>query len=581
MTVYAFETITSDQALALTTADTVTFTKDDAVTVAVVFSAPNQILLSTPTRDVIFNAQIAPLAQAGGLIFADGSHLYIGGSAPDTYRPSRDDAHNIAFYGGAGDDRTTFGGAGHALIQGNGGDDILVGDAGNTTIYGGKGDDELSVSGSKAVNFVQGNLGDDTVLGGDRTDILLGGQGNDSVAGGAGADYLDGNLGDDQITLRGDQDQAFGEGGSDSIASLTSSLDSARHSMHGGAGDDYLLGTSFGAVGEVGGSNFMWGDEGDDRIVSSSPKHDELYGGAGDDQLSTSGGGRDVLDGGSGDDTLASSTDSLGDTMIGGDGNDVFFANAGRNSIDGGAGNDNIMDNARPENGTIHGGLGNDTITALPGVAEKFMLSGGAPLIYGDDGDDFIKLGLAGMATIDGGSGNDTLSAGFGDSYIPIGNWALGGDGDDSLTGGVGSYLDGGAGADTIQATIQPTLDGGVSMSITGGDGSDVFVMGVNSAGFGPREHTFPMINDWSHEDRLRVLGLSGGQLDYRESIAASVDNPGAGVILTSSNQVFVVQAGLDVLVYAVPTAGDAHGLSIMTLVGRSLADIDASNIVS
>ena len=93
-------------------------------------------------------------------------------------------------------------------INGDDGDDILIGDDGNDKINGGDGDDLLS-----------GADGDDRLNGGDGDDTLFGGEGDDRLIGGDGSDFLSGGEGEDWLT---------GGDGNDIL--------------NGGAGDDFLDG---------------------------------------------------------------------------------------------------------------------------------------------------------------------------------------------------------------------------------------------------------------------------------------------------------------------------------------------------
>jgi Ca2+-binding RTX toxin-like protein len=69
-------------------------------------------------------------------------------------------------------------------------DSILAG-RGNDRIAAGDGDD-----------FVDAGLGDDVVYAGDGNDAVFGGPGNDRIDGGSGRDFLGGNAGDDFIDAR-------------------------------------------------------------------------------------------------------------------------------------------------------------------------------------------------------------------------------------------------------------------------------------------------------------------------------------------------------------------------------------------
>ena len=120
--------------------------------------------------------------------------------------------------------------------------------------------------------YMQGNDGDDSLIGGEKGDELFGNDGNDTLYGdpgyassndtldgGAGNDYLDGRTGDDVFYGRSGNDYIDGVGG----ASL----------LLGGDGNDYLIGYSnsdlYGGDGDdilfaVSGGNELWGNSGKD-----------------------------------------------------------------------------------------------------------------------------------------------------------------------------------------------------------------------------------------------------------------------------------------------------------------------------
>ncbi len=83
------------------------------------------------------------------------------------------------------------------VINGNGGDDWLVGSRNNDVINGGDGNDTLwGWDGNDTLN---GNAGDDQLNGEWGNDVLLGGDGNDSMDGGPQTDTLDGGVGADKF----------------------------------------------------------------------------------------------------------------------------------------------------------------------------------------------------------------------------------------------------------------------------------------------------------------------------------------------------------------------------------------------
>lgn len=164
---------------------------------------------------------------------------------------------------------------------------------------------------------------------------------------------------------------------------------------------------------------------------------------------------------------------TIGDRVVGGDGDDVLTGT--------------------PDNDTLLGGAGNDS---LDGLAGDDRLEGGA-------GDDRLNGG-AGNDSLDGGSGDDAIFGGSGDDF------AQGGSGDDVLAGGLGDdTLDGGAGDDRVNG------DGGSDL-LRGGTGDDVLV-----------------IDDYGDFTDERDDGIDGGGIDtlevtdgYRDSLAARL--PGA-----------------------------------------------------
>ena len=247
----------------------------------------------------------------------------------------------------------------------------------------------------------------------------------------------------------------------------------ARNLLHGGPGNDHLLGALY---------------------------DDEIVGGPGSDTLAGSG-GADLLEGGEGDDVLR--VGGHESTLRGGAGDDVFEIGAMQPVIDGGVGYDIIRI------GTLWGGylslrdagtfvgiealeggeggdfvVGHDTIglpMALGGGDDTYVPMGAADLVDLGDGFDTIYFAdlLDGPLTLDLATGQYTNASGFDLTFRVVGAEALvgstfademrgtstddrlegeGGDdvvfglsGADTLSGGVGSdMIDGGAGADMI-----------------------------------------------------------------------------------------------------------------------------------
>ncbi len=165
------------------------------------------------------NHAVVPLTAIGGFIDGEtGNDSLLGGLGPDT------------IFGGEGTD-TIFGGGGNdGLLQGNQGEDIVSGGEGDDFVFGGQGNDTLS--GGSGADFVQGNIGadiitgeggDDTLVGGQNDDTLSGNEGNDLMLGDLGNDQLQGNVGNDTLQGGVGSDALFGGDGID-VASFTKAV---------------------------------------------------------------------------------------------------------------------------------------------------------------------------------------------------------------------------------------------------------------------------------------------------------------------------------------------------------------------
>ncbi|MCB9945183.1 MAG: hypothetical protein H6851_16375 [Geminicoccaceae bacterium] len=154
--------------------------------------------------------------------------------------------------------QAVVGGTVEFTINGNGGNDTLLGSNWGDTINGGNGDD-----------LIRGYGGDDIVSGGRGDDSIWGGDGNDDLSGDGGADTIGGGAGDDMID--------GGNGGD---------------TLYGGDGDDTVDGGA--------GRDTIWGGSGNDDLNGGAGR-DTIYGGAGKDMID-GGEGNDILSGGGGAD---------------------------------------------------------------------------------------------------------------------------------------------------------------------------------------------------------------------------------------------------------------------------------------
>ncbi|MGE0259096.1 MAG: calcium-binding protein [Alphaproteobacteria bacterium] len=270
---------------------------------------------------------------------------------------------------------------------------------------------------------------------------------------------------DEIIYGMGGADTVYAGGGNDWV--WGASGDASPLHFYGGAGDDVLIGFE--------GDDVLQGDAGNDVLIGGNG-NDGLYGGDGDDQLWGGAGndylvgnlGSDVVDGGDGDDTLygygygglydfPSAYEQ--DTLIGGNGNDIIYAQ-GKDAVFAGSGDDiiSVIDSFGAP-GIFDGGDGNDAFHI-----DRATTWG---TFTGDAGDDIYIfdgafIGLFGAKTVLDDQGANTVIAAAGQSNLTV----MMGPGNDWIEGAYVTYA--GAGDDVIK----PTLGG----TVYDGDGDDTII---------------------------------------------------------------------------------------------------------
>jgi Ca2+-binding RTX toxin-like protein len=563
---HAVESLETRNLLAITvtfTSAELTITGDSGNNSIVIASdVDNSIYYATVNGDLVGASGGWATGFNDALEVANVTNLVVYGGAGDDTMDVSDTSdytslNSVAVRGEGGDD----------TISGSAEDDWLYGGDGDDVVYGGDGADWIE--GGDNADTIYGGNGDDGVYGGNGDDTCYGESGTDVLWGGAGEDSLwiadaydsyhddDGNLvhfpngtshqlstnvdftvvsgtltvwgpdslsstdltftyDDDHLRLNGHfLTTLYGLGSlvfwggyaSDtvSISGLPTSLSSRQ--IHGGGGNDYLIGSAL--------ADSLFGDEGNDQL-SGSGAADTLEGGDGDDTLSGEA-GDDTCVGGSGNDLLTGAAGN--DSLYGNDGNDTLFGgydyynsyygptpipSDGDDLLDGGAGNDRL--DGGVNNDSVHTGTGdNDVVVDLSGndvywfesttasisdtdgtnsyhhdsvmdftftfddddltvdltQASTFVMNGtidgvlnpgglASIVVNGSSGNDTIDLSGfnaygVGVA-LNGGAGNDILSA----ANIGI-NLLTGGDGDDFIYGGGGDdEIHGGAGTDVL-----------------------------------------------------------------------------------------------------------------------------------
>lgn len=302
------------------------------------------------------------------------------------------------------------------------------------------------IDGTPDSDFLPGTTDDDTIRGFESDDFLRGLGGNDTLYGGSENDELAGGEGDDVMSGDDGVDRvSFYDYTHTVFTGATASLlivgvaQNTGHGMDTLRGIEHLSGTQFSDVltGDAG-DNWLWGQSIDFDGVTRLANGDTLSGGDGNDLL-TVGSGDNVLKGGAGNDSVAlfdangavnvslelqgAAQDTgqgmmllkLVENLSGSDFNDILTGDNHDNNLLGAYGDD-----------TLVGGKGNDYLYGDGLMSIDGIGYSGAIRIFADDTD--------GATDHDGNfaRGNDTLGGGKGNDKL------YGAGGADDLRGGAG-----------------------------------------------------------------------------------------------------------------------------------------------
>lgn len=434
-----------------------------------------------PGTPIFFGADLDErilLAGTGAVAAAGGADTVIGAAAFGS--------NASIFFGNKGQDYIVSNGLGDTVRAGQDNDRVLS-NFGNAVLYGDRDNDSIfAVQGD---NTMRGGQGDDTLRSNGGNNLFIG----DDLFGDeeGGDDYMVGALG-----REGGNDTSVGGQGNDTAVSSVN----GNSFLFGNEGEDYLLSQANQLV-------FREEDNQDDTIVFEVAP-DSLYGGKGNDYLlvgSDSDVPNPVMTGDLGKDTVGLLGTDVNRAVIGGDinpeggmtpgtdaGDDYLFATGGDGHLlAGNIGNDIFVVGTRiaafgagqaaPAAGsdiTIQGGQGNDIVTGQTAEGAR---------VFGDRGDDSINL-AGSSAQLWGDNPTAAGTDGFGDDTI-IGSGdenTLAGDngnatgtdggGDDviMLTRGSGNVLLGFGGDDYLMSSPEG------NNTLSGGEGNDTYVYGTS-----------------------------------------------------------------------------------------------------
>ncbi len=482
-------------------------------------------------------AEFGPIVQDGTLfLFLDGENDQVSFGLPDAetarltlngavFDYAQSDVRFLLFTGGAGDDQIEVapgvtiaaaldGEDGNDHLVGGAAEDLLEGGLGNDTMLGSAGDDVIDAIdrflcfydsfGNEICGPPPASQSQDSVDAGDGDDFVMGDATNDTLDGGAGDNDIDTSQGDSncvQVSMSYSAVEPVSQ--ADTVLFTFPDPSTARVTVNGNA-YDFEQGqvVCFMADAEQGDDSIqmdasvtvpatLWGGDGNDTLAGGSGA-DSFYGGAGDDSLMGNDGndtisgetGSDSVDGGAGDDSLDGGDG--GDSVSGGAGDDVLGDGMGDDTLDGGSGND-IFNLTPGSDDDVRDSLGTNTLSfagAARGLTIDLGLATGQRQTV-DVARNTVSLRgvfhhVIGSAFADDLTGNEQpnrLEGGEGDDVLD------GGGGDRSLRGqssGRAPDRRSGAGCDgdtLVGQTGHDWLDGGRGRDrLDGGDGDDVLV---------------------------------------------------------------------------------------------------------
>lgn len=384
------------------------------------------------------------------------------------------------------------------------------------------------------------------------TDLTLSGTAPIDVLDSSGGSTIAGNAGDNVITVSGGIDVVSGGLGGDRLVvdyrtATGPTVGDSGTGFDGAGVGSVTIGTGFEhfTIKAGLGVNTITTGAGDDIITASNTVANTIIAGEGNNVIIT-GSDIDTLNTGSGNDKILAGEGASTITDTGGD--NFIVTGSGVDAIRVGAGNDSVF-----------GGDGANTITGLDG--DKVVVTGaGIDTITLASGNNVIQTG-DGASTIVATSGNNMICTGDGVDTITVtsgNNIIEAGDGANTITATTGhNIIFGGSDIDTITVSDGGNyVDGGDGANtITSGAGNDTIVSGVD----------------------VDTIATGGGDEKILITGGADVIAAGAGVdtlVVDYSAATVAVTTSVPAGILSTGYAGTITGLSAATYAGVENFDI-------
>jgi Ca2+-binding RTX toxin-like protein len=457
---------------------------------------------------------------------------------------------------------------------------------------------------------LNGNAGNDTIIGGLGNDSLTGGAGNDTLTGGAGTDNLAGDSGSDTyIISAGDgadtiYDTGSGSGETDIVQLAIASTDvtgllrvGSDLVIQSGSGDQVTVtyqmnetyrGYGYGIEQLKFSDGVTWSATDINAMVLTN-------GTTGNDTLSGIGGLTNRIYGLAGNDTLSGG--SLNDIIDGGADNDTLNGNAGNDTLTGGAGTDYMSGGAGSDTYIIGTGDGVDTIYDTGGttdtdIVQLAIASTDITGLLRVGNDLVIQSGIGDQVTVTYQMNETYRGYGYGIEQLKFSDgvtWSAtdinamvltnGTTGNDTLSGigGLTNRIYGLAGNDTLSGgSLADLIDGGTGVdSMSGGAGNDTYVVddvadAVNENASAGTDTVLSSVT-WTLGNNVENLTLSG--VVSINATGNSLNNVLGG---NSASNILTAGSGADI--YSIAKGG---GNDTISQVGALATDADRIEFVA